>query len=253
MEHDNMESITAAMNGNSKRLAFWQANRHDGRIGDLYKLVKSAKTALEGHWQAAGMIEADARRSAVAKADDKTADARERLRALGKVVSDYTRQSREVEQEAADLMAVPAYGRDDAPLVLIDLALAERMRGMDAAALSAKLLLGADPAMLRAAVRLPAELTGLTESMRAKAMRNAVFRDHPERAQEVEDAQTALVDTRRALESVWRELAAAGRIDLAEQVEVAGSAEAAQAMRPDVDVRALESMAGRLQRQSDAA
>lgn len=248
-----MQTITSALNGNVKRLTFWRAERHDGRTGELYKLVQGAKSVLEGHWQAAGMIEADARRSESAKADDTAADARDRLRALGKLVRDFTRQHQEAEQEAAALLAIPEYGPNDAPQVLIDLALAERMRGMDAAALAPKLLTGTDPAMLRAAVRLPTALTGLSESLRARAMREAVYRDQPARAQEVEDVQTALVDTRRALQVAWRELVAAGRIDLAEQVEVAGSAEAAQALRPDVSAVALESMASRLQRQGDAA
>lgn len=240
-----MQKLISAEHGRkSKTLGVW-IGRTDGRFGELHKLATDAANVLRGHWQLEGMIHGDERRSKMAKREDIRADAGDRLRDLGQITQKMLTAKAEAEHRAAILAKVPSYDGNNAQ-VLIDLALADRMRSMDAAKLNAALLSGNSPDLLRVALRLPQELTGVSPALRGHALRNEIFRSNPAEAQAADDEVQAIDALRNVLQNAWRELATTAGVGLDDQTLAAGSGEAMQALRRDVHAAALDRIAGRV-------
>lgn len=242
MQH---ESISATMNGNHKFLGIWQTGRRDGRFGTLYELAHDARRVLEGHWQAVGIIQGDARRSAFAQKEDIITDAQKRLRDIGALTNKFLSMRQEVEKEAAELARVPGYD-GDAAQVAIDLELAKYIQAMEPAKRVNQLMMGSDPDLVRAVLRLPTALTGISTSFRAKVLREEIYRREPAKSQDHEDFQGALDNVSSALSAVWKVIAAAGQVDLAKQIESAGNADAAHVVLPRQNSEVISGIAAKV-------
>lgn len=236
--------ITAEHGRKSKTLGAW-IGRTDGRFGELNRLANEAAQVLKAHWQLEGMVHADERRSEMAKREDIRADAGDRLRDLGQITQKMLTAKAEAEHRAAILAKVPDYNGNTAQ-VLIDLAIADRMRSMDAGKMTAALLSGNSPDLLRVALRLPEELTGVSPALRGSALRAEIFRTNPAEAQAADDEVQAIDAVRHVLQNAWRELAVTAGVGLDDQTLAAGSSEAMQTLRRDVHAETVERIAGRV-------
>ncbi|HEY0877936.1 MAG TPA: hypothetical protein VGE10_05740, partial [Zeimonas sp.] len=167
-----LETLRAVVGGREHVVGMWR-HPSDGRFAVLRGLAKKAVQAIEGFELGREQIASDPRRSAHAVAEDTKAVARERLRELGRAQEHLSQEARKLADERAQLAAVPGYAGspDGAAMAVVDVAIAARLRELDAAERSALLLSGENPRAVEVALRLPAMLTGISEPMRRSVER----------------------------------------------------------------------------------
>ncbi|MDQ8051064.1 hypothetical protein [Luteibacter sp.] len=176
------DNVYATVGKNTHMLAPWPYGR-EGVIGELYQRVKRVESILTAYDAKVTKIRGDARLSPKAQLDDQKAAAEEAVKAIGvsqKLLYDIAESEAEDQQDEA---AVDPYKPSDAVTVAIDLALAEQLRGPYADKVTSMIRLGTHPRMLEALIRLPVELTGVTEDQRQIAITQAIYRKDPVRAQ----------------------------------------------------------------------
>lgn len=176
------DNLYATVGNKTHMIAPWPYGR-EGVIGELYQRAKRVESILTAYDAKVAKIRGDARLSPKAQLDDQKAAAEEAVKALAvsqKLVNNIVESEAEEQQGQA---AVEPYKPTDAVTVAIDLALAEQIRGPYASKVTAMINLGAHPRLLEALIRLPVELTGVTEDQRQRAITQAIYRKDPARAE----------------------------------------------------------------------
>jgi hypothetical protein len=112
--------------------------------------------------------------------------------------------------------------RDNDPItVQIDIALAAQLREMDYAKRNALLTVGTEKAYVDAALRLPRELTGLSEETYRRVTKEALVRANPREAQEIDELMQAADDAQETLRTAFDLIAKDSDISLHERVDAA--------------------------------
>lgn len=217
-----MTMIQAVVDGKEHLLAVWPDDLIAGDTAPIRTIVTNAARILEDFGRVAERIRGDERLSATAQVEDQRAAATERLKQMATQQKALNEAAQKLSDRRNALLAVEPYRDGDHAAVAIDLALAEQLRGADAAYLSSVLVLGTNPRLLQAIVRLPAELTGLSEDIKRAAIRNAAFHDKPVEASAVDNLGDAIEHAQAGLTRAFRVLATLGGVDFAEQHALVG-------------------------------
>lgn len=96
--------MQAVANGREFNIALWQPS--DGQFANLHLFARDAKSAVEGFHLGAAAIVADARRSALAKEQDRNENGVEWLRTLGRVQRRLNTTADEMAQQRRKLSEV---------------------------------------------------------------------------------------------------------------------------------------------------
>ncbi|CAM4164011.1 hypothetical protein [Kerstersia similis] len=219
-------TIRAAYQGNEKLLAVWKTAPQ----GPLYDLTKSAVQQVESVWIRQGMIEADERRSALAKREDKTAVSREALPTLANLRQKLANEQKKLDARAGKLSPVEQYREGDHATVQIDLEMARLLRGMPPSERSAALSQAGDLRLRDAVLRLPGQLTGISVEKRAQLEQQAIEQRYPQEAAEIAETRIAMGDAIEAVQRAWAAVGAS--VPLADRIEAAGDAEIAVDLEP---------------------
>lgn len=246
---EKFETLRAPVKGSNHDpiIGIWRIGG-DGRAGELRAIAKAAADEVRGHEQKAEMIRADVRRSSFAHQEDIREDAKERLHSLGKAVQRLNDKRAKIKAEAAKLISdfVQPYNGDAAQAV-IDIELSRMMRDMDGAKLIAQLTVGTNDALVSAALRLPRELTGISENVYQDTLRAAIARRHPVSANEYDQLQIGLQDAEATVVKAFEMLSKSVSLD--ERVEAVGGLEAAVTLVKGVAPEALERISNRVHTQ----
>lgn len=202
------EPITIDTGGRHHFLGVWRSPT-DGRCGVFWHAAMGARADAANLIDSTVTIRTDERRSDVAKTDDVRAAAQHALRELGKRHQAIEGHAAAIGAERAKVAAVPPYAGDAAE-ALVDLELARMLREMGADArlkALAGLVGGAgDDRMVNAILRLPRQLTGVSDEAWRVILSRTIERRHPEAVREflqLEAAEgTARMVLRRAVEIV---------------------------------------------------
>jgi hypothetical protein len=241
------KTIYAEHNGRRALLALWPDNRTGGRFDELQGIIKGASTELRTHWLSSEMTANNRDLSDHGKRAKRSESAQDKMRSLGKMAHQLTQIRRAAESEAASLAKLPPLDNPARAVVLVELA--KIMRSMPAGDLATRLLSGASPDFVEAALQLPAELTGIRPEFRAKVLEAHIERSNPAEAATARDMAQAVDAAENALRRAWQEIAPDAGIDLAEQVSAfEGDTEAAQAIMTNTNARTIERL---VERESD--
>jgi hypothetical protein len=239
------ETFRAASAGKQHIVGQWRIGA-EGRSGELRGLAKRAVLSVEGFEISRSNINADVRLSDSARKEDIRTAAEGRLREIGQAVQSLQMKRAEIQADASRLTAIKPYN-GDAAQVAIDLALAQHLRGMDAAERTAALFAGTDPDLVAAVLRLPTALTGVKEDIRARVLKDAISRRYPREAQEHEDLAIGLADAAEALNRAFDLISREAGIGLTERALAAGSREAAHDLISGVSPVAVDHIMNRIQ------
>lgn len=218
----DIQRLRAVANGVEKIVALWRTPT-TGAFADLYGIAKGAVQQVEGFQIGAASIATDARRSSIAKQEDTRDMALERLSILGGLQTALNKQRAAVAERGRALSAVDPYRDGDASTVHIDLALATQLMTMEVGKRHAILSLGEDERLMAAVLRLPHQLTGITEEAKAKAEVLMVARKHPVEAEELASLSEAVSDAQDALRNAWKAIAPVSGAGYDDQARAAGA------------------------------
>lgn len=214
--------IKSVYAGKEKLLGIWSTGTN-GKNGDLYSIANAGRSAVDGLAMASQTIQADARRSELAKKDDIKEAARFRLKQIAQAQHELNKRKAQAKEEMMQFLSVPAYRDGDASTVQIDLALAQLVRNMNPSEKTALALSGRDDRMVEACLRLPAALTGLSESLKQKMQTEAGKRKDPIKAQELEDYDQGLQEAQVCLNRSWGFVAESAGVGFNDQIAAGGN------------------------------
>lgn len=181
--------ISTHFQGKNRILTIWPegAITHDGdgKKKTSFDVASSMETELQRLERRLQAVEHDDRLSPKGK-KDKRADEQYRVLLALSAQMERLDNDAHVSEKIERMQVEEAIGqrsKDDVRGTLIDLAVAEQLRGMDSVKMTASLSTDSmDEAELYAAATLPRILTGLTEDQVNRARTNAVYRHNPGQA-----------------------------------------------------------------------
>ncbi len=216
------DNLYAQVGGTTHMIASWPYGRAD-RFGELYGRASRTVSILNAFNTAKQRIMGDARLSPQAVKDDIRKAAIDSVRTLSTSNGLLYSDAQEFFEEQSAKAEVEPYNPRDVATVLIDLALAERLRTMNEGGkvLSSTALM-ADPRLLEAAARLPEALTGIKREIVERAINGAIYNRDPVSAQLAESMSEAISMAQHAHSKAFSILKAEAGLSLDEVRQAAG-------------------------------
>lgn len=196
-------TITAVIEGKQRIIAVWPHERA-GEFADVYAIASGAAQRVEHLALTINRIVNDDRLSPMAKEEDRKAAGVEPLRVLASLAQRLEEIKKEHHKQAAQLAAVEPYRNGDTATPLIDLEIARFLREQDDARRVPLLLLGEAPRMTEAAIRLPAQLSGLSNEAHNRITKAAIERARPAEAAHMAERGEAIEHAAEAIATAFK-------------------------------------------------
>lgn len=194
--------ITARHGDKQKILALWSWDTDSM----AHSVARDTANRLQALWKAQAAIQNDPRLSPEGKREDANKAAAAALTDMVKLLEPLKAERKKLAEAQAALAGKALAPRDKTDLtgIMVDLAVAQKLAGMDPAKVSVGLMTGAlDPDLMRVAATLPPVLTGVTPDQQASARQHLAAAVDPQQAQGLADMEAQIGAAENALQKTY--------------------------------------------------